>query len=188
MVLVAALAVAGCGSSSTNSVSSSATSSATVSTPSAEIEITKKTAKPVGIKGQIVKLEGAIATVTGQETNVEGKASGPTVTRTVKLFSWEGMSVGDEVYLTQSENGGFEEDKARTARNNAPKVLAESATCTEWEQASTTERNAFIEKYVAAQGKPPTAGLLVASWIGGECSQHSASAIGALAAEGLAKG
>ena len=29
---------------------------------------------------------------------------------------------GDEVYLTQSENGGFEEDKARTARNNAPKV------------------------------------------------------------------
>jgi hypothetical protein len=64
-------------------------------------------------------------------------------------------------------------------------TLTEHSTCAEWQQTSTAERNAFIEKFVAGQVQPADRGVLVASQIGFECSLHSASAIGVLAAEGL---
>ena len=187
ILLATATAAAGCGSNSTNPASTRPAAGSTTRAPSAEIVIAKKTTTPIGIKGQIVKMEGDIATVTGRETNAVGKAAGPTVTRTVKLFSSEGVRVGDQVYFTQTENGGFEDDKAADARNNAPKVLAESSTCAEWKQVSMAERNAFIEQFATAHGLSPTEGGPIAIMIGGRCSLHPTSTIGPLAAEGLPK-
>jgi len=86
------------------------------------IDLNKKTSQPRGIQGQIVKLSGTTATVRGQLLHgQQGVASGPAVTRDVKLWpdAVQGMHVGDHVYFGTSPAGGFAQDKARDQRNHA---------------------------------------------------------------------
>jgi hypothetical protein len=188
-VLLSAVAVSGCGSSKGGSSNSGGSTSA--SSQSANFDISKKTTKNEGVSGRLVALQGTLATVSGQELDGEGNAKGPTVTRTVKLFSSavEGMKVGDQVYFATGPAGGFAQDKARNKRNNGETqtVLTESSTCGDWEKASQPVQFAFVKKFVTEQGAQPTAGVIVAGWIAGKCAEHSESQIGALAAESLSK-